>query len=553
MPELVGALMVHGQRVDMVREAEDRLLIPVCPPGVYLAEVRAAGVCVLYGHVEVLPSPLYEQEGVVCYTIDVDAKTDVLAVSLSMVEGIPGPQGEPGPQGAQGTPGAPGLSAYELACLHGYAGSEAEWVAGFDGAQEAVSEARARAEDAAEAARAADDAREAAAADKAAAERAMQDAQAAQSKAQQEATRAEQNAALLGDAALKSADNTFSGANDLTGSLSLAGNPAQAAEEMAYWPVAIQAFMVQAYDWSQCRYDFKKLTRPWRFPSAMPEPEQIRTTANMRGWFNQGLTFTHFPDSWTFEGLTTIFETFSNNSQLREFPAGVTFSNVSNFSFGLNGCKKLVLSETMDFSNATNVSGAFYLCESIEKLPESLTCKGITGMHQMCGGCTKLRTVSKDLDLSNINGKSPYIYEGAAAFAFDGCQLDKDSALRVLNTIGTIPEDIREGRSFSLHIGIHIDHQQDEEVITAIEAAGTNGKGWNVIVQWKGTATAASAASTFGLRQPPIFARVGEVAMPNGTTERVLDWGHYVTDPTGYMEFASVVEAREYFGLPEDD
>ena len=108
MPELVGALMVHGQRVDMVREAEDRLLIPVCPPGVYLAEVRAAGVCVLYGHVEVLPSPLYEQDGVVCYTIDVDAMTDVLAVSLSMVEGIPGPRGEKGDTGATGPQGPQG-------------------------------------------------------------------------------------------------------------------------------------------------------------------------------------------------------------------------------------------------------------------------------------------------------------------------------------------------------------------------------------------------------------------------------------------------------------
>ena len=180
MPELVGALMVHGQRVDMVRDAEDRLLIPVCPPGVYLAEVRAAGVCVLYGHVEVLPSPLYEQDGVVCYTIDVDAMTDVLAVSLSMVEGIPGPRGE---QGIQGERGLQGASAYDLAVAAGYEGSEAEWVEELQGAQAAANAARASESAAAESARTAE-------ADKTAAELARDDAQAAQEVAAAKAEKA---------------------------------------------------------------------------------------------------------------------------------------------------------------------------------------------------------------------------------------------------------------------------------------------------------------------------------------------------------------------------
>ena len=41
--------------------------------------------------------------------------------------------------------------------------------------------------------------------------------------------------------------------------------------------------------------------------------------------------------------------------------------------------------------------------------------------------------------------------------------------------------------------------------------------------------------------------------LPDGTTEQFLDWGHYVTDPTGYEEFASVEEAREYYGLPGEN
>ena len=59
---------------------------------------------------------------------------------------------------------------------------------------------------------------DAAAADKTAAEKAKQDALAAQGKAEQEAVKAEQNAALLGDAALKGGDNEFSGNNGHSGS-----------------------------------------------------------------------------------------------------------------------------------------------------------------------------------------------------------------------------------------------------------------------------------------------------------------------------------------------
>ena len=56
-----------------------------------------------------------------------------------------------------------------------------------------------------------------AAADKLAAQQAKTDAQAAQVKAEQEAVKAEQNAALLGDAALKGADNAFTGNNSHSG------------------------------------------------------------------------------------------------------------------------------------------------------------------------------------------------------------------------------------------------------------------------------------------------------------------------------------------------
>lgn len=112
-PALRGALMVHGERVDMENTQADMLTIPALPAGVYLAEVRAAGVCVLYGHVEVLPSPLSGEDGLATYRVDVDNTTDVLQVNITMLEGLTGPQG---------------LSAYDVARQNGFEGSESEWL-----------------------------------------------------------------------------------------------------------------------------------------------------------------------------------------------------------------------------------------------------------------------------------------------------------------------------------------------------------------------------------------------------------------------------------------
>ena len=106
VPALRGALMVHGQRVDMENTQADVLTIPALPAGVYLSEVRAGGVCVLYGHVEVLPSPLCADEGLATYRVDVDNTTDVLQVNITL--GEMGPQGAQGPKGDKGDTGEQG-------------------------------------------------------------------------------------------------------------------------------------------------------------------------------------------------------------------------------------------------------------------------------------------------------------------------------------------------------------------------------------------------------------------------------------------------------------
>lgn len=145
---------------------------------------------------------------------------------------------------------------------------------------------------------------------------------------------------------------------------------------------------------------------------------------------------------------------------------------------------------------------------------------------------------------------SPYLREVQIVFpllktgkwAFEKSILNKESTLRILNSI---PE-WSDGKTHELTIGIHVDHQADDEVLDAI--ANAESRGWTLTVQWNGKPTA-QAATTYGLRKPPIYAKVSE--MENG--ERYLDWGHYVSDPTGYEEFRSVEAAREHFGLPDED
>lgn len=152
--------------------------------------------------------------------------------------------------------------------------------------------------------------------------------------------------------------------------------------------------------------------------------------------------------------------------------------------------------------------------------------------------------------LTDFESDLPALSYGGNMFA--GCKLNKTSVLRILNTIPTWTSG-----DHPLTLGIHIDYQNDEEVLAAIALAdiaqtpvADGGKGWTLTIQWNGTPTA-QTASTFGLRKPPIYAKLGTVERPDGAIENFLDWGHYVSnaEENGYQEFASIEEAEEYFNI----
>lgn len=129
---------------------------------------------------------------------------------------------------------------------------------------------------------------------------------------------------------------------------------------------------------------------------------------------------------------------------------------------------------------------------------------------------------------------------------FNACELGGALAVDILNSLQAATAETGTD-IWCITMGIHVDHQSDEAVIAAIEAA--EAKGWTVTVQWNGTATAA-ASNTYGLRRRPVWVKLGE-PMKDGTP--ALDWGHYVTnaEANGYTEFASLEEAKEHFNITD--
>lgn len=182
-------------------------------------------------------------------------------------------------------------------------------------------------------------------------------------------------------------------------------------------------------------------------------------------------------------------------------------------------------------------SNVFGWCGKLETV--KITNYKPTYMNVWFEQCTKLRHV--DVDYSGMTTAGSNL-----AGCFRGCILDKWSVLKLNETL---PVCHTNNSNKNITLGIHIDYQNDEEVLAAITNAES--KGWTLTVQWNGTPTA-HASVTYGLRKPPIYVRVDKRELPDGAMEQNLDWGHYVTNPEDYQEFSSLEEAYEHFGLPND-
>ena len=233
---------------------------------------------------------------------------------------------------------------------------------------------------------------------------------------------------------------------------------------------------------------------PWRYVKALR-------------FFDEGVTFDHIAGAGSiYEDVTALFM----GTSLEEIPRTWTFSNSWNLTRAFDGTK-------------------------VRVIPNSIKLLKLSAAYEMFEN-TQLQHIEDDLELISLS---------AADNMFSGCQLDAESVPRVLDGLPSYTSDTHK-----IGLGIHVDHENDETVLTSI--ANAEAKGWTLTVQWNGTPTAQSS-TTYGLRKPPIYANIIEYKHPDGMTGRILDWGHYVTNTDGYEEFASIEEAREYYGLPDEN
>ena len=197
----------------------------------------------------------------------------------------------------------------------------------------------------------------------------------------------------------------------------------------------------------------------------------------------------------------------------------------------------------LNVPQCTRLRWAVWRCSKVTEI--QVNAPLMTQAQMFAEGCTRLRvfrgSLSKLTDGSNM---------------FHGCQLDKESVLLILNSLPAYTSG-----SHPITIGIHIDYETDPDVLSAIALAdiaqtpvAEGGKGWTVTVQWNGTATT-QTTSTYGLRRRPVYAKLSTIELFDGTTETLLDWGHYVTswEERGYQEFASLEEAEEYFNINQTE
>ncbi len=211
----------------------------------------------------------------------------------------------------------------------------------------------------------------------------------------------------------------------------------------------------------------------------------------------------------------------------------------SNLAYGCGSLQTVIINAP----KSTGMSSAIHACGRVTTLKGSFP--KVQNGSSMAYNALSLRTVEAEF---------PRLIYGSGMF--HRCKLNKESALRILNSIPICDENA----SYNLTLGIHIDHQNDEELLAAIaladKAQTTNadgGKGWTLEIQWNGTPTA-QATTTYGLRRKPIYAKLGTMELPDGSTEQYLSWGHYVTnwEEHGYQEFASIEEAEEHFNIKKE-
>lgn len=193
----------------------------------------------------------------------------------------------------------------------------------------------------------------------------------------------------------------------------------------------------------------------------------------------------------------------------------------------------------LDTPNVTNAEGYFFYSYGLQRVK----CNADM-FHNVTNG--------KNMYLDNrnlIEFPTSYPALSAANGMFSGCRITGQQAISILNSIPAYSSGTHE-----ITMGIHIDYQNDAEVLAAIDAA--TAKGWTVMTQWTGTPT--NTASTFGLKRIWVRKREaeqGEYEAQDGSRWQI-EWCDMLSAPDastpedhGYELFQSVEVAAEQWDL----
>ena len=188
---------------------------------------------------------------------------------------------------------------------------------------------------------------------------------------------------------------------------------------------------------------------------------------------------------------------FKSNSKLKRFAENVSFSALLDGGRDwpnamCHGSGLMELHKNMNFYNMTH-GVCFLAWTKLTEVKHDLGLINAINLRAAFEG-TKIKSFTSVLPklqeanelfnsvstLEEFNSELPSVKY--CRNAFNGCKLNKESSLRILNSIPAYTSD-----EHLLTIGINIDNFYDKEILEAITNA--QNKGWTVTTQWNGKIT----------------------------------------------------------------
>ncbi len=414
-------------------------------------------------------------------------------------------------------------------------------------AQQAAADDRARAEKAAgdaetrmlaaqEAEREAQAAADRASADKAGAEQAKADALIAQSKAEEKAAEAEEKAAMLGDAALKGADNTFTGLNMFS---ALTQFPAGASFEQGIPWLAATAMAMGVPPLAV-------------YAESMAEYAKLSDIGSVQAGQNFFVFAPFFEHVYKDKG--EIFNAAKYS--------GAGFWVVWNL---INACHAKTI-RAITLTNEYVAITGIYRCTNVQQMHISDSCQALISWNSnlfskapdiniFAPNLTKVTSGELIMRLNSVEKARIKLPSFNNNFTLKIGAIQKDDVLYLLQNLPTLKTGVSRTAAISCDPALETDEDFLAQVAAFYDAETKTG--WNVALTFQGNAIDA-AATTYSMRRmtPPIFAMReecdgGAYVDADGQRWAIFSGSWVASADFGYTEFPNLEAALEEWGLTE--